>query len=98
MLKAHDGAFRSLVAHLPDFYGPHAENSLANYFMNEAVPRIALQAFGLFNPFMREVAEMYYLFDSGFILDDSELRATLGPIAKTPYEQGVRETIAWMKR
>lgn len=158
---------QSVIVHLPDFYGPHADNSFANYFMRaavagksaqfigplgairefvyvpdaadpllrlaeddgaygrcwnlggqpilardftqiayealgtkpkvQAVPKIALQAFGLFNPFMREVAEMYYLYDSGFVLDDSALAARIGPIAKTPYKDGVRNTLEWMK-
>jgi nucleoside-diphosphate-sugar epimerase len=156
------------VMHLPDFYGPHADNSFANYFMREAlrgktasfigpldverefvyvpdvpepllalarsedaygqcwnlagfspitgrgfaqlvfdavgrapkyrsVPKLALHVFGLFNPFMREVAEMYYLYESGFILDDSKLRQRIGDVRKTPYQQGVRQTIEWMR-
>jgi len=169
VLQAHDPtALRTLVMHLPDFYGPHADNSLANYFMREAlggkpasfigplaaqreflyvpdvaepllalashddaygqcwnlggnapitgrafaqlvfeaigrppkyrsIPKIALQAVGLFNPFMREVAEMYYLYESSFVLDDSKLRRRIEEVKKTPYEQGVRATIAWMR-
>ncbi len=160
---------QTLILHLPDFYGPHAENSLANYFMREAVagkpatfigplaaqrefifvpdvaqplldlaslpgaygrcwnlgavspiraadfvnqtfatfgrapkvravPKAALQIFGLFNPFMRELAEMYYLYDSGFVLDDSQLRARLREVHKTSYDQGIRSTIEWMQR
>ena len=159
---------RTAIVHLPDFYGPYAGNSLANYFIREAlqrkaatfigpldaqrefvyvpdvaepllaiaanedvygrcwnlgavapirardftnlvysqlgtkpntrsVPKIALQLFGLFNPSMRELAEMYYLYDSDFILDDSALNAKLGGLRKTPYETGVRDTLEWMK-
>jgi nucleoside-diphosphate-sugar epimerase len=159
---------QTLILHLPDFYGPNADNSIANYFMREAiagksapfigsrdgereflyvpdaaepflrlveddgaygrcwnlggvapiaaadfarlvfealgtkprvqyVPKIGLQAFGLFNPTMRELAEMYYLSEGGFILDDSELIARTGGARKTPYAQGISETIAWMR-
>lgn len=63
-----------------------------------AVPKILLQAMGLFNPLMREVAEMYYLFDSSFVLDDSQLRALIGEWPKTPLEQGLSNTVAWMRR
>lgn len=61
------------------------------------VPKIVLQAVGLFNPFMREVAEMYYLFDSGFVLDDSALRAKIGAYPKTPITEGIAATIASMR-
>ena len=60
------------------------------------IPKFVVQAFGLFNPMMREIAEMYYLFDSGFVLDDTELRAQIGDWPKTPLEQGIRQTFAWM--
>jgi hypothetical protein len=61
-----------------------------------SIPKLALQAFGLFQPFMREVAEMYYLFDSDFVLDDSALRRGIGDFRKTPVQQGLQETAAWM--
>lgn len=168
VLDAGNGNLRSLVLHLPDFYGPNAENSFANYFMTEAVagkpatfigpldvkrefvfvpdvadpllrlaalddaygrcwnlggastitgselsklvfaqlgmpertrsvPKFALQAMGIFNPMMREVAEMYYLYASPLILDDTELRARVGTVAKTPYDDGVRQTVESMQ-
>jgi nucleoside-diphosphate-sugar epimerase len=62
-----------------------------------SIPKFVLQGVGLFNPFMREVAEMYYLFESGFALDDSALATRLGGYAKTPFSEGIRATLAWMK-
>jgi nucleoside-diphosphate-sugar epimerase len=62
-----------------------------------SVPKLMLQAAGLAVPFMREVAEMYYLFDSEFVLDDTALQQRLGGYAKTPIPQGTAETIAWMR-
>lgn len=62
-----------------------------------AVPKVMLQGLGLFVPMMREVAEMYYLFEGGFVLDDSALRARIGDYPKTPIEQGILQTIAWMR-
>jgi len=32
------------------------------------------------------------------ILDHSKLRAKLGSVRKTPYEQGILEELAWMKK
>jgi nucleoside-diphosphate-sugar epimerase len=169
VLDAHGDRLRTLVLHLPDFYGPHAENSFANYFITEAiagkratfigrlnavreflfvpdaaapllqlaalddaygrcwnlgarspitgrefsqlvyavigkpertkaVPKIALALFGIVNPMMREIAEMYYLYDSGFILDDSALRSRLRTVIKTPYADGVRQTVNGLLR
>lgn len=52
---------------------------------------------GIFNPLMREVAEMQYLFKTPVILDDAALRDALGGLAKTPYDEGIRLTLASMK-
>jgi nucleoside-diphosphate-sugar epimerase len=168
VLDAHGDRMRTLILHLPDFYGPHAENSFANYFITEAVagrtatfigplnaareflfvpdaaapllqlaslddtygrcwnlgarspitghelsklvyaelgkpqrvravPKIAVQLLGIVNPMMREVAEMYYLYDSGFLLDDRQLRSRLAAVAKTPYADGVRQTVNYVR-
>lgn len=61
------------------------------------VPKIALQAFGLINPLMREVAEMYYLFESNFVLDDSALRSKIGDYDKTTTQDAIRKTIDSMQ-
>ncbi|MPT54162.1 MULTISPECIES: NAD-dependent epimerase/dehydratase family protein [Delftia] len=55
--------------------------------------KTALRLTGLFNPFMRELAEMHYLLTDPLIMEDSALHALLGPIAKTPYAQGIRATL-----
>lgn len=164
VLERNTAEFKTMVVHLPDFYGPHADLSYANAFMHEAlagktaswigspdvkrefvyvpdvadpllrlaslddiygrcwnlggqsirardfitqifttigtkpkyrsIPKFMLQAVGLFQPFMREVAEMYYLFDSGFVLDDTALQKRLGGYIKTPFPQGIAQTIA----
>ncbi len=62
-----------------------------------SIPKLVLRLAGAFAPFMREVAEMYYLFDSGFVLDDGALQKRLGGYAKTPFPQGIAETVAWMR-
>jgi hypothetical protein len=40
---------------------------------------------------------MYYLFDSGFVLDDSALQQRLGGYAKTPFATGLAQTVAFMR-
>ncbi|HEY1883937.1 MAG TPA: NAD-dependent epimerase/dehydratase family protein [Candidatus Cybelea sp.] len=167
VLQRNAPGFATMVVHLPDFYGPHAELSYANAFVREAlsgktasfigpldvqreflfvpdaaapllalaalddaygrcwnlggesigardfanavfaalgkppkyrsVPKWVLQIAGIGMPLMREVAEMYYLFDSGFTLDDAALRARLGEWRKTPLADGIAQTTAWMR-
>jgi nucleoside-diphosphate-sugar epimerase len=53
-----------------------------------------LQLVGLFDPLLREVAEMHYLITQPLFLDDSALTNLLGPLNKTPYEEGVRASLA----
>lgn len=52
-----------------------------------------LRLAGLFDPMMRELAEMHYLLTDPLVMDDSALHGLLGPIAKTPYAQGIRATL-----
>lgn len=53
-----------------------------------------LRLIGLFNPFMREMVEMNYLMTDPVIMDDSALQKLIGPIRKTPYAEGIRQTLA----
>ena len=53
-----------------------------------------LRVLGLFNPLLREMVEMHYLLTEPVIMDDSALQQLLGPVAKTPYPEGVRQTLA----
>jgi nucleoside-diphosphate-sugar epimerase len=52
--------------------------------------KTTLRALGLFNPIMRELVEMHYLQTDPVVLDDSALRALIGPVRKTSYEDGIR--------
>ncbi|WP_144153877.1 NAD-dependent epimerase/dehydratase family protein [Paraburkholderia sp. BCC1885] len=53
-----------------------------------------LRVLGLFNPIMRELVEMNYLMSDPVVLDDSALQGLIGPISKTPYDEGIRLTLA----
>jgi nucleoside-diphosphate-sugar epimerase len=53
-----------------------------------------LRIFGLFNPMVRELVEMHYLLTSPVILDDTRLQNLLGDLPKTPYKEGIRQTLA----
>jgi nucleoside-diphosphate-sugar epimerase len=56
-----------------------------------------LRVLGLFNPLMRELVEMNYLQTNPVILDDSALRALLGPVQATSYADGIRRTLEAMR-
>ena len=62
-----------------------------------AAGKSLLRVLGLFNPLMREMVEMHYLLTEPVIMDDSALQRLIGPIAKTPYPEGIRQTLAATK-
>ncbi|RKH66248.1 NAD-dependent epimerase/dehydratase family protein [Corallococcus aberystwythensis] len=62
--------------------------------MGKGMVRLA----GLFDPFMRELVEMYYLLTNPVLMDDSALRGLLGTVHKTPYAEGVRQTLAALRQ
>jgi nucleoside-diphosphate-sugar epimerase len=53
-----------------------------------------LRVLGLFNRMIREMVEMHYLLTDPLIMDDAALQHLLGPIPKTPYAEGIRQTLA----
>lgn len=52
-----------------------------------------LKVVGLFSSLMRELSEMSYLQTHPVLLDDSKLRAVLPGLKKTPYVEGIRQTV-----
>lgn len=166
-LKASD--VPSLIVHMPDLYGPHAENTLlyetfknviqhksANFIGNTRVAREYIYTFdgakamvelafrdntynqnwnipaihpitgeeivqilreetgykksirvvsktmirfiGIFQPFMKEMVEMMYLTETPVILSGKKYESEIGPVPKTPYREGIKETIATLSR
>ncbi|MCE9673451.1 NAD-dependent epimerase/dehydratase family protein [Myxococcus stipitatus] len=61
--------------------------------MGKGMVRLA----GLFDPFMRELVEMLYLLKTPVLMDDSDLRGLLGHVHKTPYAEGIRQTLAALR-
>ena len=56
--------------------------------------KLMLQALGLFDPFMRELVKMHYLWTTPTFLDDTALHQLLGTIHKTSYDRGIELTLA----
>ena len=46
------------------------------------------------NPYIRELGEMRYLQERTLLLDDRKLEGLLGGLQKTPYDEGIRATLA----
>jgi nucleoside-diphosphate-sugar epimerase len=59
--------------------------------------RTLLRMMGWFNPLMRELPEMLYLQETPVLLDDEKLRAKLGAVHKTSYDEGIQQTLEWMR-
>lgn len=53
---------------------------------------------GLFNKNMKEVVEMLYLTEDPVVLDGGKLEQTIKCIPKTPYQDGIKQTIDYMLR
>lgn len=52
---------------------------------------------GMFSPFIREVNEVVYEFDSPFVLDGAKFEQAFGPFSPTPMREAIRETLAWFR-
>ena len=55
---------------------------------------VALQRLlGMFEPFLREMVEMNYLWTDPIALDDRKLERVIGPLHKTSYPDGIRASV-----
>jgi nucleoside-diphosphate-sugar epimerase len=59
-----------------------------------SIPKLAVRALALFNPMMRELAEMSYQFDEPLVLDTTKYQTTFGT-AGTPLATAIGTTVAW---
>ncbi|WP_078592785.1 SDR family NAD(P)-dependent oxidoreductase [Evansella clarkii] len=62
-----------------------------------AVSKSMIRLLGLFNPFMRELVEMMYLTEEPVVLSGDKYENIVGPLPRTPYREGLKETISWLK-
>ncbi|RSK29324.1 SDR family NAD(P)-dependent oxidoreductase [Bacillus sp. HMF5848] len=63
----------------------------------QTVSKGMIQLLALFSSGMREFLEMMYLTESPVILNGDKYEANIGNIPKTPYKEGLKQTLAWMK-
>lgn len=55
--------------------------------------RNAIRFMGLFIAFMKEVVEIMYLTEKGFVLSGEKYERRIGPIPATPYREGLEQTL-----
>ena len=56
-----------------------------------------IQFLGLFSANMREVVEMFYLNEEPVVLDGEKYERMIGPVPRTSYTEGLRQTIEYMQ-
>ena len=58
--------------------------------------RLMLRLIGLFNPNVYEMIELLYEFEKPFVVDHSKYAAHF-PVQVTPFEEGIKQTVAWYR-
>ena len=71
-------------------------DALGHPVKSMAIPKLVIQAMGLFNPTMRETVEMFYQFTEPQIVNSSRFENTFGWKA-TPVAEGIQKTVDWFK-
>lgn len=61
------------------------------------VSKRMIRFLGLFNKNMREVVEMFYLNEEPVVLDGTKYVKEIGPLPRTPYREGLKQTIDFMR-
>jgi nucleoside-diphosphate-sugar epimerase len=60
----------------------------------KAASKGLIRMIGIFNPVVRELAEMMYEFEEPFLVDDTRFRKLFG-LTATPLDKAIEETIEW---
>lgn len=89
------------VWHLPTAADPHTGKAWISAIAQEmgvkpkslTVPNFMVQMMGLFDPFMKEVAEMMYQYNRHYVFDSSKFERRFH-VTPTPYAKGVKEIVA----
>lgn len=61
------------------------------------VSKNMIRFIGLFDSFMKEYVEMYYLNEEPVVLNGDKYEREIGPVPKTPYEEGIKQTLLSLK-
>ena len=61
-----------------------------------SIPKPLMRMLGVFNPLMRELAEMAYEFEEPFVLDTTKYQSVFGK-SGTPLAAAIAATVAWYR-
>lgn len=62
------------------------------------VSKKMIQVLGMFNSQMRELVEMFYLYENPVVLNGEKYENLIGKVPRTSYQDGLKQTIDYMKR
>ena len=104
ILSKHDDAFGQ-TWHMPTASPALTGRQFINLIARETngtkkiqvVPKFMLKILSWFNSLMKELYEMLYQNEYAYVFDSSKFDTAFN-FTPTSYEQGVKETIEWMKR
>jgi nucleoside-diphosphate-sugar epimerase len=60
-------------------------------------PKWLFSILGIFNPMMKEVKELLYLFEGTVILDDTKVRKLFPDFKEAPLNEAITETLDWFR-
>ncbi len=73
------------------------ESELGKPIRVRAANRVLVSLLGLFNPLIRETAEMIYEWEKPYVVENGRFVSTFGN-GITPHEEAIRQTVAWYKQ
>ncbi|RDW16089.1 short chain dehydrogenase [Oceanobacillus arenosus] len=62
------------------------------------VSKTMIRFIGLFQPLLREMVELMYLAEEPVILSGKKYEAKIGAVPRTPYNEGIENTLEWMRK
>lgn len=65
-------------------------------FKVQCAPKQIFRLMALFNPYMREMKEIYYVYNQPYIVDHSKYERTFG-LEVTPHAKAIKETLDWYR-
>lgn len=91
--EVKSGALTALIARSADVYGPGVKKT--SILTETVFDRLAKgkKAFWLFDPVMKEMAEMMYQYNSEYVFDSSKFEKRFD-FEPTPYTEGIKEIVS----
>ncbi len=73
------------------------ESELGGTIRVRTAHKFMVSLLGLFNPLIRETAEMIYEWEKPYVVENGRFTATFGN-GVTPHEKAIQQTVAWFKK